>query len=129
MKLFLPVHGLQDCLKIQSVLNRLVDWCGVNSLEPNVGNHIFDPVKFVNILGGISLDRVIDLGIVMDSRMSFSRHIYITVRKALAILILLGHFMCHLCARSLSTQVVFDGLFMTCTLEWLEKRPFLKSAW
>jgi hypothetical protein len=84
------------------------------------------PVQFVYILGGISLDRVTDSGVVMDSRMSFSRHIDITVEKALAmlgfmfqvssgILILLGHFMSHLCARSLSTQVVYDGFFMTCT--------------
>jgi hypothetical protein len=143
------------------------------------------PVKFVYIFVGISLDRVTDSGVVMDSRMSFSMHIDITVEKALAmlgfmfqvssgILILLfrivdltvrrlvgnkrfclfknslirliysshrqeyilieiymknkkclflyrilGHFMSHLCARSLSTQVVSDGLFMTCTsIEW-----------
>jgi hypothetical protein len=36
-KLFLPVHGFRDCFKIQSDLNRLVDWCGANSLELNVG--------------------------------------------------------------------------------------------
>jgi hypothetical protein len=58
--------------------------------------------------------------------MSFSRDIDVTVQKALAmlgfvkrltcefgILILLGPFMCHLCARSLSTQVVSGGFFMT----------------
>jgi hypothetical protein len=37
MKLFLPVRGFHDCLKIQGDLNRLVDWCGANSLELNVG--------------------------------------------------------------------------------------------
>jgi hypothetical protein len=31
LKLFLPVRGFQVCLKIQSDLNRLVDWWGANS--------------------------------------------------------------------------------------------------
>jgi hypothetical protein len=31
MKLFLPVNGIQDCLKIQSNLNKLSEWCDRNS--------------------------------------------------------------------------------------------------
>jgi hypothetical protein len=45
------------------------------------------PVKFSYMLGGIILDRVdsiTDLGVVMDSRMSFSKHIDVTVGKTLA---------------------------------------------
>jgi hypothetical protein len=38
MKLFLLVRGFQDCLKIQSDLNRLAEWCEANALELNVGN-------------------------------------------------------------------------------------------
>jgi hypothetical protein len=38
MKLFLPVSGFQDCLKIQSDLNKLLEWCDRNSLLLNVGN-------------------------------------------------------------------------------------------
>jgi hypothetical protein len=51
-ELFLPVCGFWDCLKIQSDLHRLVDWCGANSLELNVGvNHIFkDYVILLNSL-------------------------------------------------------------------------------
>jgi hypothetical protein len=37
MKLLLPVRGFWDCLKIQSDLNNLVNWCEANSLELNVG--------------------------------------------------------------------------------------------
>jgi retron-type reverse transcriptase len=37
MKLFLPVSGFQDCLKIQSDLNKLSKWCDSNSLLLNVG--------------------------------------------------------------------------------------------
>jgi hypothetical protein len=86
-------------------------------------------IVFSYMLKGIILDRVgsiTDLGVLMDSRMSFSRHIDVTNGKAVAMLgfvkrlsgefsILLGPFMCRLCTRSLSTQVVCGGLFMTIT--------------
>jgi hypothetical protein len=36
MKLFLSVRGFQDCMKIQSDLNKLSEWCEVNSLFLNV---------------------------------------------------------------------------------------------
>jgi hypothetical protein len=96
MKLFLPVRNFQDCLNIQSDLNRLVDWCGANSLKLNVGkckstifSRLRHHVEFPYMLGGIILDRVdsiTDLGVVMDSRMSFSGHIEVTVGKAMAML-------------------------------------------
>jgi hypothetical protein len=73
-----------------------------------VSNHIFETAsscKILFMLGGIILDRVDTT--VMDSRMSFSKHIDVTIGKALAmlgflkrlssgILILLGPFMSHL---------------------------------
>jgi hypothetical protein len=69
--------------------HRLVDWFGANSLELNVGkcksitfSRVRHPVKFSYMLRGIILDRVdsiTDLGVVMDSRMSFSRHIDFSV--------------------------------------------------
>jgi hypothetical protein len=37
MKLFLPVRGFRDCLRIQDDLNRLAEWCEANALELNVG--------------------------------------------------------------------------------------------
>jgi hypothetical protein len=83
------------------------------------------------MLGGVVLDHVdsiTDLGVVMDSRMSFSHHIGVTIGKALTMLrsvrrlsgefkdpYTLRSFMFHLCARRLSAQVVYGGLFMTCT--------------
>jgi hypothetical protein len=36
MKLFLPVRGFQDCMKIHSDLNKLSEWCDRNSLFLNV---------------------------------------------------------------------------------------------
>jgi hypothetical protein len=60
MKLFLPVSGFQDCLKIQSSLNKLSEWCDRNSFLLNVGKcttilsfvRSRHPVKFSYMLGG-----------------------------------------------------------------------------
>jgi hypothetical protein len=86
------------------------------------------------MLGGNILDRVDsinDLGVIMDSRMSFTGHIDVTVGKALAMLgfvkrlscefrlgtlILLRPFMFPLYARNLNTPVVCGGLSMARTL-------------
>jgi hypothetical protein len=77
-------RGFQDFLKIQGDLNRLVDWCGADSLELNVGKckpivfwRLHHPVEYSYMLEGIIVDRVdsiTDLGVVMDSRLSFSMH-------------------------------------------------------
>jgi hypothetical protein len=69
MKLFLLVYGFQDCLKIQSELTKLAEWCEANAL---------DTVRFSYMLGSVILDRVdsiSDLGIIMDSRMSFAENV------------------------------------------------------
>jgi hypothetical protein len=59
MKLFLPVGGFRDCLKIQSDLNGLVEWCEANALELNVGKcKSRSPYLFSYMLGDIILDRV-----------------------------------------------------------------------
>jgi hypothetical protein len=81
MKLFLPLSGFQDCLKIQSDLNKLSEWCDRNSLLLNVGKcktikfaRSRNPVKFSYILGGTALDRVIsinDIGVIMDENFFF----------------------------------------------------------
>jgi hypothetical protein len=85
MKLFLLVRGVQNCLKIQSDLNRLAGWCEANALELNVDKYksitfsrMRDPIEFLYMLDGIILDRVDsinDLGVIMDSKVSFTVHI------------------------------------------------------
>jgi Reverse transcriptase (RNA-dependent DNA polymerase) len=96
MKLFLPVQGFQDCLKMQSDLNRLAEWCEKNALPLNVGkcktisfSRSRHPVQFPYKLGEDVLERVhsiSDLGVIMDRKMSFSEHIDMMVGKALAML-------------------------------------------
>jgi hypothetical protein len=62
MKLFLPVRGFRDCLKIQSDLNKLAEWCETNALELNVNKcksitfSRLRPIEFSYMLGGIILN-------------------------------------------------------------------------
>jgi hypothetical protein len=96
MKLFFPVSGFQDCLKIQSDLNKLLESCDRNSLLLNVGKcktitfaSSRHPVKFSHMLSWNVLDRVSsisDLGVIMDEKMTFSEHVDVMVAKAFALL-------------------------------------------
>jgi hypothetical protein len=94
MRLFFPVSGFQDCLKIQSDLNKLSEWCDRNSLLLNVGKcktfaRSHHPVKFSYMLGGTVLDQVSsinDLAVIMDKKMTFSEHQGVMVAKAFAML-------------------------------------------
>jgi hypothetical protein len=82
MKLFLPVRGVQDCMKIQSDLNTLSEWCERNSLFLNVDkcktitfSRTQYSVEFAYMLAGLALDRVScihDLGVIMDGKMNVS---------------------------------------------------------
>jgi Reverse transcriptase (RNA-dependent DNA polymerase) len=96
MKLFLPVGSSQDCLKIQSDLDRLAQWCNDNALPLNVGKcktitftRNIAPVRFDYKIGSSTLERVesiTDLGVIFDAKMSFRNHIDATIAKGLAML-------------------------------------------
>jgi hypothetical protein len=65
-------------------------------------------------LGGTILDRVDsinDLGVIMNSKVSFTGHIDVTVGRVLAMF----GFVMRLCARNLNTPVVCGDLSMTHT--------------
>jgi hypothetical protein len=67
-----------------------------NALELNVGkcksikfSRLRHPIELLYMLGGITLDRVDsinDLGLILDSKMSFTGHIEVTVGRALTML-------------------------------------------
>jgi hypothetical protein len=79
MKLFLPVKSFQDCMKIQSDLNKLSEWCERNILFLNVDK--YKTITFSRIRYPIN-----DLGVSMDEKMNFSEHIDVMVGKAFAML-------------------------------------------
>jgi hypothetical protein len=94
MKMFLPVRGFRDCLRIQDNLNSVAEWCEANALQLNVGkcksitcSRLLHPIEFSYMLGGIILDNVDfinDLGVIMDSKVSFTGLIDVTVGRTLA---------------------------------------------
>jgi Reverse transcriptase (RNA-dependent DNA polymerase) len=94
MKLYLPVGSSQDCLKIQSDLDRLTAWCEDNMLPLNVNKcktltftRSFHPIIASYVLDGKILERVCsmtDLGVIMDSKLSFREHIDSVVNKGSA---------------------------------------------
>jgi hypothetical protein len=96
MKLFLLVRSFRDCLNMQNDFNKLAEWCKANAIELNVGkcksitfSRLRQSTEFFYMLGGIILgriDSINDLGVIMDSKMSFTGHIEVTVGKALAML-------------------------------------------
>jgi hypothetical protein len=84
MKLFLLVGSSQDCLKIQSDLNCLARWYDQNALPLNVNK-----CKIITSTRTSTLERVdsiADLGVILDSKMSFRSHIDATIAKGSAIL-------------------------------------------
>jgi uncharacterized protein YkvS len=92
MKLFFPVSGFQDCLKIQSDLNKLSEWCDRYSLLLDVGKcktikfaRSCHPVEFSYILSG-TVSSINDLGVIIDEKMIFSEHMDVMVAKAFAML-------------------------------------------
>jgi hypothetical protein len=96
MKLFVPVSGFQNCLKIQSDQNKLTECCDRNSLLLNVGKcktikfaRSGDPVEFSYMLGETVLDHlssINDCGVIMDEKMTFSEHMDVMVAKVFAML-------------------------------------------
>jgi hypothetical protein len=96
MNLFLLVSGFQNCLKIQSDLNKLSEWCDRNSLLLNVGKcttitfvRSRHPVEFSYMLGGTVFDGVNsinDLGVIMEEKFTFSEHVDFMVAKAFSML-------------------------------------------
>jgi hypothetical protein len=94
MKLYLPVGSSQDCLKIQSELDRLTAWCKDNMLPLNVNKcktltftRSFHPIIASYVLNGKILERVCsmtDLRVILDSKLSFREHIDSVVNKGSA---------------------------------------------
>ena len=85
VKLYHPVSTANDCVRLQHDLDILSAWCRQNRLTLNISkcavlsfHRIKNPVPYNYTINGASLNRltsIVDLGIVFDSRLSFSSHI------------------------------------------------------
>src|SRR6266496_2798044 len=86
------VDILADVLIFQSILNSIISWCTDSQLTLNADKSFI--MHFGNSNGNFSYgpygtklptpDQIKDLGVIMDSSLSFSKHIAATCSKARA---------------------------------------------
>lgn len=96
LKVYGEIGSISDVLDMQTDLDSLLDWCGLNGLYLNLSKCIHvsysrsrNPIQSVFRLGNYILektDTVTDLGVVFDSTMSFIPHINYIVPKAYSML-------------------------------------------
>ena len=96
LKCYLAISSPEDCLKLQSDLARLNRWCEINAMDLNIAkcNAIsftrkLNKTDFQYSIKGTFLSQVAsirDLGVIMDSTLSFVNHIDTIVSKALGML-------------------------------------------
>lgn len=92
LKLFLRIRSTADCLYLQQQLDLFASWCSLNGMVVNptkcsiiTFSRKKRSIVFPYSLLGTSLERVDhikDLGVFLDSQLSFKQHISYTVSKA-----------------------------------------------
>ena len=84
LKLYLEVRSREDCYRLQNMLNMFAEWCQRNKLTISIGkcqvitfHRKINPVLFDYQIDGVTLNRVshvTDLGVQLDSKMTFDLH-------------------------------------------------------
>jgi hypothetical protein len=92
LKLYMRFSSTDDCRLFQQDLNRLQGWCFENKYDLNAGkcksisfSRGSKPVMFQYVIGDSDLERfgvIIDLGVLVDSRITFFNHIELIVSKS-----------------------------------------------
>ena len=96
LKFYLKVQDQHDCIRLQADLDRLTQWCDQNGMELNNNKcqlMIFSrgrsPLNHVYHIKGSSLflaPQIKDLGVMLDSHLSFTPHLDSVVSKSLQML-------------------------------------------
>lgn len=91
-KLFLEIRSVEDCWRLQSLLQQFVDWSCRNKLVINVSkcyvmtfHRILSPIKFDYSIDGATLTRVTevcDLGVQLDAKLTFDLQRSMIISKA-----------------------------------------------
>lgn len=92
LKLFSAVKSLNDCLSLQSNVNRLSKWCDSNRLNLNADKCFFinfsnkkSPLNHSYLLNNVQItqtNEIKDLGVLFDNKLKFDRHVDVVVRQA-----------------------------------------------
>lgn len=93
LKIYKRIDTVQDCIALQGDIDRFVEYCNLNKLVLNISKCSF--ITFSRLKGGVGYRYTIsdsplqhasfvkDLGVVLDSKLSFDLHIESVVKKAL----------------------------------------------
>lgn len=92
LKLYIVVSTLEDCHQLQRLLDLFVEWCCRNKLTISISkcvvmtfHRIKNPIIFDYNIDGVSLqrvDRVKDLGVILDPKLDFRLHYQEIISKA-----------------------------------------------
>lgn len=92
LKIFLVVRSLRDCKKLQELLDHFACWCRINFLAVSVSKCCVisycrrkSPIVYDYNINGQELKRVekvVDLGVLLDSRLTFKLHYSSVIDKA-----------------------------------------------
>ena len=96
LKLFLRIYTTEDCRFLQRQLNAFADWCTLNRMEVNPSkcsvisfSRKKETIIFKYVLLNTEIERVSqikDLGVILDTQLSFKQHIAYAVNKSSRIL-------------------------------------------
>lgn len=92
-KIALKIRSMEDTFKLQSDIDNFVQWCKENDLELNVEKCKImtfthkkkSPIRATYMINGAPIDRVNeirDLGVLLDSKLSFTSHMEYVKKKA-----------------------------------------------
>ena len=91
-KIYLTIRCIEDCVRLQSLLDKFVEWCDLNCLTISIAKcevmtfrRIKSPIVFDYRIDGEILrrvDSVNDLGVVLDSKLTFDQHRTAAISKA-----------------------------------------------
>lgn len=92
LKLYVVVNSVEDCHRLQALLNSFVDWCHRNKLIISVPkcavmtfHRLKNPILYDYCINDVTIrrvDRVSDLGVLLDSKLNFSLHYPAIISKA-----------------------------------------------
>lgn len=96
LKMYLRIRSITDAIGLQQELDTFMDWCSLNCMVVNAGKcsvisfaRVRKPVVFNYTLRGVEIERVDhikDLGVILDTQLTFKRHVSYIVDKASRIL-------------------------------------------
>lgn len=96
LKIFLEIHSIEDCDLLQQQLSSFADWCTINRMIVNptkcsviTFSRKRSPIHFSYQLMGAEIERVDhvkDLGVVLDTTLTFNQHVSYVVGKASRVL-------------------------------------------